>query len=174
MVIKVAITGPESTGKTSLCRFLSLYFDEPRSEEYARQYLEEKGPRYAINELDTIAKGQLEAQKRATAAAKKIVFFDTELTVIKIWSEVKFGVVSGEIERCYKKQKVDLFLLPFYDLPWAYDPLRESEKDRASLFSRYLHEMNDRHYNYRVIRGNVFDRNFQALNVIREFTGRYP
>ena len=166
-VLKVAITGPESTGKTTLTKFLADYFQAPYSEEYSRQYLQQNGPDYSYQDLDMIAEGQFRSQATVIHKANEVVFFDTDLTVIKVWSQVRFGKVSDVVNELYLGQSVDLFLLPFYDVPWMYDPLRESPRTRKQLFMLYLQELNSHGANYQLIRGNMFDRNFSAIHSVR-------
>ena len=39
-MLKIIVTGPESSGKTTLCKSLSKHFKIPYSEEFARKYLD--------------------------------------------------------------------------------------------------------------------------------------
>ena len=58
-MLRIAITGPESSGKTTLARALSKVLSAVYIPEFARQYLQEKGLKYDQQDLDEIAKGQL-------------------------------------------------------------------------------------------------------------------
>ena len=44
---KIIVTGPESSGKTTLCKALSNHFKIPFSKEYAREYIERLGNDYS-------------------------------------------------------------------------------------------------------------------------------
>ena len=60
---KIIITGPESSGKTTLCENLSQHFKLSFSKEFARFYLEKNGGNYNQSDLLEIAKGQLLSEK---------------------------------------------------------------------------------------------------------------
>lgn len=57
-VRKVTIVGPESSGKTTLCKALAEHYDAPWVEECARGYLENQGGRYEERDLELIASAQ--------------------------------------------------------------------------------------------------------------------
>ena len=59
MVKKVAIIGPESTGKSTLSQRLAAHYHTLWVPEYAREYLHKHGTAYTYNTLLHIAKGQL-------------------------------------------------------------------------------------------------------------------
>src|SRR5690554_3366601 len=89
-------TGPESSGKTSLAHGLATAMKAPLVPEMSRPYLEQRAtqsgqPGYQIEDLGAIARLQLEAEHNALAAAPPLLVCDTDLLVILIWSEVRFG-----------------------------------------------------------------------------------
>ena len=92
---KIVVIGPESTGKSSLCEALATHYRTSWVPEYAREYLETHGMDYSFDDLLTIARGQLALEDRlyaaAEAAGKELLFIDTDLYVIKVWSEFVFG-----------------------------------------------------------------------------------
>lgn len=128
-MLRVALTGPESTGKSTLSRLLAAYYGTTHAPEYARAYLDQHGPTYTLPDLEAIARGQLAAEEaaaaEATAAGKSVVFFDTDLLVIKIWAEHAFGHCPAWITDHLHQHPHDLTLLLDVDLPWEPDPLRE-------------------------------------------------
>ena len=57
--IKIAITGPESSGKTTLAKELAKYFKNSfLVNEFSREYLEKLTRKYIFADLLNIAKGQ--------------------------------------------------------------------------------------------------------------------
>lgn len=52
---KIAIVGPESSGKTTLCEALAAYYDAPMTTEIARGYLAEQDGKYDEQDLRIIA-----------------------------------------------------------------------------------------------------------------------
>jgi nicotinamide riboside kinase len=59
---KVVVIGPESTGKSTLCKQLAEHFNTLWCPEYAREYLLTHGKNYSYDDLLTIAKGQLQLE----------------------------------------------------------------------------------------------------------------
>ena len=62
-IIRIAITGPESTGKSTLARQLAEHYQTTWVPEFARVYLDQLGRPYEEGDLVSIAKGQLQAEK---------------------------------------------------------------------------------------------------------------
>ena len=63
---KIVVIGPESTGKSTLCGYLADYYKTIWCPEFAREYLLENGTTYTVDDLITIAKGQLDAEQQHT------------------------------------------------------------------------------------------------------------
>ena len=63
---KVGIIGPESTGKTTLARYLAERYHGVLVPEYAREYVEQLGRHYTREDVETIARHQIEQLKRPT------------------------------------------------------------------------------------------------------------
>ena len=128
-MVKIIVTGPESSGKTTLAKALSKYFKIPSSKEYAREYLKNFTKDYMQEDLLKIAKGQLASEQNTT-------LLDTDLITIKIWSNYKYGNCNKWILNQIRKQKSEkrFYLLCKPDIEWKADPLRENPKNRVELF----------------------------------------
>lgn len=160
---KIAIVGPESTGKTVLTEQLAHYFHEPWVREYAREYLDGKNPPYQLSDLVAIAEGQLHEEQRAVLAAEDFLFCDTNLLVIRIWAKDKFGVIPTEIEQKWVPEDYFLHLLLYPDLDWEPDPLREDQNRRIELFHFYEEELEKAGVSYAIIKGVGEERFARAL-----------
>jgi len=140
---KIVIIGPESTGKSSLSEALALRFKTDFVPEYAREYLTRHGTHYRPEDLLTIAHGQLALEDRLTAiaatAGSKLLFIDTDMYVMKVWSEFVFGHCDPWILDQIAQRQYDAYLLCRTDLPWTSDPLREYPdlESRDRLFHIY-------------------------------------
>jgi NadR type nicotinamide-nucleotide adenylyltransferase len=141
MLRKVSIVGPESSGKSTLAKALAAHFETEVVLEYAREYLEKLGRPYQESDLIDIAKGQLAAEQVAMLHANQFLFCDTNLLVIKIWSQVKYNRVNSEIMELMNLDSYDLHLLLAPDIPWEADPLREHPEFRNELFEIYHQEL---------------------------------
>lgn len=138
-LIKIAITGPEASGKSELAAALAKYYNTAYAPEYARKYLENKNGQYSFQDLDKIALGQIKNEELAVKRAREICFFDTDMLVMYVWSSFRFGKVSPLIKKALSQREYDHWLLCKPDLPWEEDPLRESpnQKEREELFQIY-------------------------------------
>jgi len=154
-MIRVSITGPESSGKSDLAKALAAHFQTSYAREYARLFLSKKEEPYNFRDLDTICKGQLEEESKAMDEGNRIVFFDTDFLVLKIWSEFRFGKVSKLVSKTYEEVCYDHVLLCKPDIPWSPDPLRESPSDqeREVLFNLYKSELERGTRSYSIVEG---------------------
>jgi nicotinamide riboside kinase len=80
---------------------------------------------YSYETLSTIARGQLALEEKGAERERDLLFIDTDLYVIKVWSEYVFGRCEAWILDEIVRRKYDAYLLCNTDLPWADDPLRE-------------------------------------------------
>ncbi len=151
---KIVITGPESTGKSTLSKQLADYFKVEKVAEFARAYLEKLDCPYTQKDLTTIAKGQIECEEKALKMDVRLIICDTSLEVIKIWSEFKYGSCDPFITSSLVNRQPDLYLLMKPDLPWQPDPLRENPKERDELFELYKEELISSGVPYYEVSGN--------------------
>lgn len=150
---RIAITGPESTGKSELAKQLAGYYQTIFVPEIARAYLANLGNVYVYEDIVKIAKEQLELENTLAKKTEKILFCDTDFLVTKIWSSYKYGKCDRWIEEKVKSHRYDLYLLCDIDLPWGEDPLREHPGKREELFSLYLKALQQLNVNFAIISG---------------------
>lgn len=170
-LIKIAIVGPESTGKSELAAALALHYKTVWVKEYARDCLTNLNRDYDYHDLLKIAQGQMQtedetASKRNQTNECKILFCDTNLTVIKIWSNYKYQKCEEWITSEIKKRHYDLHLLTDIDLPWQADPLRENPDNRKKLFELYYNELQQQQVKFEVVSGLGTHRINNAITVI--------
>lgn len=186
MIKKVAVIGPESTGKSSLCEQLAVHYQTDWVPEYAREFLITHGKSYSYNDLLPIAQEQIAAEERGLATLVKksallqkddpvqknewsashkntsLLFIDTELYVVKVWCEFVFEQCHTWILDQIPQRKYDLYLLCDTDLPWVRDELREYPdlKSRRELYHIYKDIMVNQPVPWVNISGN-YEQRFQ-------------
>jgi NadR type nicotinamide-nucleotide adenylyltransferase len=171
-MLRIAIVGPESSGKTTLCEALAQHYQCAYTKEYARGYLEDHGPGYTEDDLIHIARGQLlvegQAQELAVKHGGDLMICDTDMITIRIWSKEKFGRCHQLIAELADTVQYDLWLLCEPDFPWEPDPLREDPHDRERLFTVYKAALDHRKGKYVMIRGDRAARLHTAKAAIGE------
>ena len=149
---KVGIIGPESTGKSTLARYLAKRYKGIYVPEYAREFVERKGTTEVTwKELCEIARHQIEEMRSLSEA---VVFFDTELIVTKVWFDYAFGRVPEWLLDAIKTYPMDVYLLTYPDTPWVPDKARSNGSDeiRMELFNRYEQEIQATDVPYYIIK----------------------
>lgn len=137
--MKVVVVGPESTGKSTLSSSLARALQTEWVPEYARAYLEKLGKPYEEADLLKIAEGQLKEEDKQSKQANDILICDTDLYVIKVWSEAKYKRCHPWILEQIAERKYDAYILTDIDMAWQDDPLREhpAPEERLYFFNIY-------------------------------------
>lgn len=170
-MFKIAITGPESTGKSTLAEKLARHFNIGFIPEYSRTYLENFESQYTENDVVEIAKGQSNLILEEEKKNPEILIADTETIVCKIWVEYVFKHSNETIDNILKQQNFDLYLLCDIDLPWVYDPLREnpSLEERKELFDIYKNTLTKMNVPFEIVSGDDEERVNNAINIINKY-----
>ena len=170
-MFKIAITGPESTGKSTLAEKLSKHFDVSYIPEYSRTYLENFEGQYTENDVVEIAKAQHNLIIEEEKKNPEILIADTEIIVCKIWIEYVFKHPNEMIEDLLRRQDFDLYLLCDIDLPWVYDPLRENPniEERKELFEIYKNTLTKMNVPFGIVRGSDEERVNNSLEIIKQY-----
>ncbi len=166
--LRIAITGPESTGKSALAQQLAACFNESWVPEYSREYLQLTGGKYTFKDILAIAKGQYNSERRYLKTAGNIVFCDTDFLVTFIWEKVRYNKTHKWIDDKISLKGYDYTLLCDIDLPWEFDPLRENPYDRDMLLKLFLDELNLRKINYSIITGFGEKRLQNAIDALNK------
>jgi len=166
MIYRIAITGPECTGKSHLAQQLANYYNTIWVPEYAREYLDKLDSKYQYDDLLIIAKKQFETEQDLALKANNYLFCDTDFTVLKIWSEDKFKRCHSWILEKFQKHIYDLYLLMDIDLPWTFDPQREDPARRKFLFDWYQKELEELGVKYAIVSGLEDERLRRAVEVV--------
>lgn len=172
-MLRIALTGPESTGKSTLSQQLAAHYHTRWVPEYARAYLAGRPPPYALADLEAIARGQLAAEEEA-AATCNILFCDTDPLVIKIWAEHAFGHCPDWIARRVAQPRYDLVLLMGVDVPWEPDPLREHPHLRQHFYNLFRGELTAARINFAEIWGPPARRFAEARLLVDALLGEVP
>ena len=163
---KIVITGPESTGKSTLTALLAKEYNASFVKEYAREYLEKLAKPYELDDVLTMAKEQLKQEQNTIG---NLVFLDTDLTVFYIWIKEKYQKEVDWINEQLQNLNDKIYFLCDTDIEWEEDALREHPniEDRKRLFQAYKNLLEKLQVPYYVISGDLETR----LKKCREIIG---
>lgn len=167
---KIVVIGPESTGKSTLSAALAEALHTVWVPEYARAYLEQLNRPYVQQDLITIANGQLQQEDELARQANGVLMCDTDLHVVKVWSEAKYGYCDKQILEHIATRKYDMYLLTNIDTAWEDDPLREHPlpEERQYFYNLYRDIVQNSGLPWADVRGNREERLNIALHAIKQ------
>jgi len=171
---RVALVGPESTGKSTLAKDLAEHFDTVSVAEYARDMLADFAahiPGYdqsqpTIKDMSTIARGQIASEDALARQANRIMFCDTEMRTTEYWSNFYFNDCPKWITKAAEERKYDLYMLQDprgIESSYVADVQRPMPelKDRIAMFEWWKAELTKKKLPFVVIDGNDWKTRFQ-------------
>ena len=165
-MIRIALTGPESCGKSTLAMALSKHYNADLVEEYAREYITKWGGAYERKDMDEMASTH---HMKILLSQNSIQIIDTDFIVFKVWSEHKYTKSSKLINELVDQSLFDLHILCTPDIPWEDDPIRENPKDREFLFAKFEQSLKQLERNFIVVNGGHekrFEKSIQAIDAL--------
>ena len=165
-ILRVAVIGPESTGKSALCESLAAHYQTVWVPEYAREFLQKSGGSDTLEDIVTIYTEQYKKEKEMISSANNILFTDTEAIIAKVWCEHVFGNCPEPILKLIHDVPYDYYLLTSPDLPWEPDPLRENPGKGDFFFEWYKKLLEEFRLPYGIVDGRGSDRTMKAIGLI--------
>lgn len=166
-MIRVVVTGPECTGKTTLARQLAAYYNASWVAEYARTFVQQRQSPPTADDVEAIATGQMRLEDEAVAAGPSLLILDTDLISTVVYARHYYGEVPGWIELEARRRRGDLYLLAGIDVPWAADGMqRDRPADRAGMQELFREALAERGATVRELQGNAPRRLSAAVEAI--------
>ena len=121
----------------------------------------------AIDLLE-IAKGQLASEEKYETLANQCLFCDTNLFVLKVWSDYKYGRCDSFIADKIRTQQYDAYIITSPDFPWQDDPLREHPEPllRDYFFNLYCEMVSQTKLPFMIVKGDEMNRLSSAIEFI--------
>ena len=159
---RVCVTGPESTGKTTLAQRLADYTHTEWVPEASRVYAERKVGELDASDVAPIAREHIRladaAAERARADGKTLLVLDTDLLSTVVYARHYYRMVPPWIERVERARRADLYLLCDVDVPWIPDGIRDRPQNREAMFTLFRDALARRKARYVVVRGEWEER----------------
>lgn len=175
-VLKIVITGPESSGKTTLALQLAAALGVPCVPEFARSYVAHLGRPYQREDLKRIALGQqlwedwfTQRSLHQSIYPANLLVCDTDWTVLYIWEQYKYGAASLPLPPSHPLTLSPLYFLCAPDMDWQHDPLREHPTERDALFQQYDDLLKSISAHYHILRGTERQRLHTALHLVQKY-----
>ncbi len=162
---RIALIGPESSGKTTLATQLADYYVTTWIPEYAREYVEALNRPYQYEDVVHIARKQIE-QLKQTNDTRRFLFFDTELIITKIWFLDVYKTCPAWLDEAIRNQNFALYLLCSPDIAWTPDPVRENPDRRNYFFELYRSELENYSFKYKIVEGHGNERIENAIAIL--------
>ena len=151
---KIAIVGPESTGKSTITRQLAQHYQTLWVPEYARYYCAALTEPCNLQDETNMFHGQVALEESILAVTEKdLIFCDTTFLTVKIWSDEVFGETPQVVLDALPKYHYDLYLLMDIDLPWQEDPLRDFPHKREYFMEIWRKELELLNASYTIVNG---------------------
>ena len=161
-MIRVVVTGSESTGKSELARALAEHYGTAWAAEYVRDYMDAKGAALDAGDVEAIARGQMAREDEAETSARRLVILDTDLFSTVIYARHYYGSCHEWIERAARERRADLYLLLDVDVPWTPDAQRDRGDRRDEMHALFREAFKDAI----VIGGDWEERKRRAIEAI--------
>ena len=168
-IIKIAIVGPESTGKSTMSAYLAKHFNTVWVPEYARGYCEKLTEPPTWQDEINMFYGQVALEDELSPQANTLLICDTTFITVKIWSDYTFGRTPKQVLDELPKRTYDLYLLLNIDLPWEEDPLRDFPHMREHFMDVWYQELEALKANYVLISGTGPERYDRAVAASESF-----
>jgi NadR type nicotinamide-nucleotide adenylyltransferase len=166
-ILRVALIGGESTGKSTLAKALAEALGTVWAHEYGRELWEARQGRLVFDDLLHIGRTQVEREERLARDARGVLICDTTPLTTALYSEVLFATVAEELEQLARRP-YDLVFLCQPDFPLVQDGTRRDEAFRQFQHAWYLRAMQRDGVAHVTLAGPLEERLERAIAVIRE------
>ena len=176
---RVAVEGPESTGKSTVTRAVAAALGCTYAPEWAKCFIEQQVRQhraFAEADLLTVARGQVAAERSLELVASRALIADTSVLTTLAWGRFLHGRSDPGIEVLFATEEARAprqrwFFTP--DTPWVADTHRDVAPDAAAPETRrrfwdlLVTEAERRGLPFEVVPGGFAEKEQRALALAR-------
>jgi NadR type nicotinamide-nucleotide adenylyltransferase len=167
-VLRVAILGAESSGKSTLAAALASHYGTVWVPEYLREFVATMGRVPQEDDQYGIACIQQQREDAAAAHADRFLFCDTTPLMTAIYSRWYWGRVDAQLAQLARRYEYDFTIVTAPDSPWEADGLqRDSEVVRQGVHQLLLLMLAERGIPYQLVSGSLPQRMLQADRLLK-------
>lgn len=166
-LVRVCVTGPESTGKTTLAARLAERWHTVWVPEASRAYAERKASPLTVDDVVPIAREHVGMSEDAARVATDLLVLDTDLVSTAIYSRHYYGVVPREVDTLEGLRRADLYLLCDVDVPWVPDGIRDRPVNRREMLELFRTALETRGLRWIMISGSWQERWVKAVKAVQ-------
>ncbi|MDQ1814219.1 ATP-binding protein [Massilia sp. CCM 9210] len=169
-VLRVAILGAESSGKSTLAAALAAHFGTVWVPEYLREFVDTSGRVPQESDQFSIAQTQMAREDAAARQASRFLFCDTTPLMTAIYSRWYWNRVDAQLSLLEQRHAYAITLVTAPDGPWEADGLqRESEAVRQTIHEQVVQMLDERGIRYSLVTGSLEERMVQAVRLLTAF-----
>lgn len=172
---KIVILGPESTGKTTLCKELSNIYETLTTHEYGRDITVEKYDKHSYIWTDEdfikIVDKQIEIEENIKDKTQSNIYFcDTDILATSVWYKRYMNKECCIFDDKIKNRLGDLYLLTDPTMsPFVQDGYRDGEHLRLWMFNEFIITLEKYKCKYKILRGTFNEQKEQAQEYVNSF-----
>ncbi len=170
-MIRVVLTGSESTGKSTLAEELARHYTVGLVPEFVRTFAAQKSAPIDFSDHGPIARGQMALEDEHMARAERLLIQDTDLLSTVVYCRHYFGRCPAWIEEAAQSRRPNLYLLCQPDIPWIADGIRDRGHRREELQEMFQRAVAASGVPSVDLRGTREERFARAIEAIAELLG---
>lgn len=164
-MIRICLTGVESTGKSTMAPLLAAHFGGAVMPEFGREWAETRGTNFTREALYAIAVGHVAARAYIEARHPAFIIEDTDIVMTSAWARMLHGAPQPDLTAI--EATADLYLLFAADTPWVDDGTRQFGGRERKLFDAIISdELEQRGITPVIIAGTWAEREATAIAAV--------
>lgn len=170
--LKVCVVGTESSGKTTLVKYLAKLYNTSWAEEFGRKYVMENlcgdDSLLSTDDFLKIAYEHKVLEDKSLLTANKISFIDSNAMITEFYHRLHLNESNPVICEMAKREEYDLIIYMSDEVPWCADELRRNESNRQEVkekFESLLEEFPNQKEKVVYVKGTNYKERFERARI---------